>query len=245
MILKRLLNFLFCGFVILSLSASAWASAMPTEDFETRLSSFRKEMIAACAQFQAGKPRESNEQFDTELVALEKSWTSLASDFRAAPPTPYTGDAKWPQYFDLVQGNLQVMRAAVAGGHYNKAFETCGVTCTLFVTMHENNGISTVCDKLFGFRKQAKTMLAQIKTGHAEAAKLQLSALLSQRDAVLLTPVPEKAATEKDDYLRLVKEFSNSVDAFATVLVNGSPDAALVSYEAMMKAFAGVYNRYI
>jgi hypothetical protein len=57
--------------------------------------------------------------------------------------------------------------------------------------------------------------------------------------------VPEKAATEKDDYLRLVKEFSNSVDAFATVLVNGSPDAALVSYEAMMKAFAGVYNRYI
>jgi hypothetical protein len=35
------------------------------------------------------------------------------------------------------------------------------------------------------------------------------------------------------------------VDAFATALVNDMPAAALVSYDAMMKAFTSVYNRYI
>lgn len=109
----------------------------------------------------------------------------------------------------------------------------------------ESNGIATVCDKLFEFRKQAKSMLAQIRNGHAEAAKLRLAGFLAQRDAVLLTPMPEKAIKEKDDYLRFVEEFSNSVDAFAAELVNGSPATALMNYDAMMKAFTSVYNRYI
>jgi len=231
--------------VLVGLPPSALASARPAGDFETRLSAFRRGMIAACAQFQVGKPRESVEQFNAELAALEAAWAGLASDFREAPPALYAGDAKWPQYFDSVRENLQAMRAAVAGGRYGKAFETCGATCALFVTMHESNGISTVCDKLFEFRKQAKLMLGQIKNGHPEAAGLRLPALLAQRDAVLLTPVPGKAAAERDEYLRLVREFSNSVDAFATALVNDTPAATLASYEAMMKAFTGAYNRYI
>lgn len=245
MAIKRVVGLMLSSLVLLSFPSLMQAAATPSENFENRLSAFRKGMIAACAQFQAGKPRESGEQFDAELVALETSWANLTSDFREAPPAPYAGDAKWPQYFDSVRENLQAMRAAVAAGRYGKAFEICGSTCALFVTMHETNGISTVCDKLFEFRKQAKLMLAQIKSGHADAAASRLPSLLAQRDAVLLTPVPEKAATEEDEYLRLVREFSSSVDAFATALVNDTPAAALVSYEAMMNAFTSVYNRYI
>lgn len=244
MTLRRFAVGLSC-LVFVSLAVPSSAPASPNDDFESRLSAFRKDMIAACAQFQAGKPRESCEQFDAELAALEASWANLASDFREAPPAPYAGDVKWPQYFDSVRENLQAMRAAVAAGRYGKAFEICGTTCALFVAMHETNGISTVCDKLFEFRKQAKSMLAQIKNGHTEAAKLRLPALLAQRDVILLTPVPEKAAGESGEYLRLVKEFSGCVDAFATALVNDMPAAALVSYDAMMKAFTSVYNRYI
>jgi hypothetical protein len=245
MTLRRFAAGLSFGLVLVGLAAPLRAAARPGEDFESRLSAFRKDMIAACAQFQAGAPRESKEQFNAELAALEAAWAGLASDLREAPPALYAGDAKWPQYFDSVRENLQAMRAAVAGGRYGKAFETCGATCALFVTMHESNGISTVCDKLFEFRKQAKLMLGQIKNGYVEAARLRLSALLAQRDAVLLTPVPEKAAAERDEYLRLVREFSNSVDAFATAVVNDTPAAALASYETMMKAFTGVYNRYV
>jgi len=245
MTLRRFAVRLSLGLILASLSAPLWAVASPGEDLESRLSAFRKGMIAACAQFQAGKPRESVAQFDAELAALEAAWAGLASDFREAPPTPYARDGKWPQYFDSVGENLQAMRAAVAGGRYGKAFETCGATCALFVTMHESNGISTVCDKLFEFRKQAKLMLGQIKNGHPEAAGLRLPALLAQRDVVLLTPVPERAAAERDEYLRLVREFSISVDAFAATLVNGPPGSALASYETMMKAFTAVYNRYI
>jgi hypothetical protein len=245
MTLRRFAVGLSLGLVLVGLAAPLWAAARAGEDFESRLSAFRKGMIAACAQFQVGKPRESVEQFDAELAALEGTWASLASDFREAPPALYAGDAKWPQYFDSVRENLQAMRASVASGRYGKAFETCGATCALFVTMHESNGISTACDKLFEFRKQAKLMLGQIKNGHPEAAGLRLPALLAQRDAVLLTPVPGKAAGERDEYLRLVREFSNSVDAFATALVNDTPAGALTSYEAMMKAFTAFYNRYV
>jgi hypothetical protein len=245
MTLRRFAVGLSLGLVFVSLAVPSWAAASPSDDFESRLSAFRKDMIAACAQFQAGKPRESSEQLDAELAALEAAWGDLASDFRKAPPVLYAGDAKWPQYFDSVRENLQAMRAAVAGGRYGKAFEICGATCAFFVTMHESNGVSTVCDKLFEFRKQAKLMLGQIKNGRPEAARLRLSALLAQRDAALLTPVPEKAAAERDEYLRLVREFSYSVDAFATALVNDTPAAALASYETMMKAFTAVYNRYV
>ena len=245
MTLRRFAVGLSFGLVLVGLALPLWAAARPGEDFESRLSAFRKGMIAACAQFQVGKPRESVEQFDAELAALEKTWAGFASDFRAAPPAPYAGDTRWSQYFDSVRENLQAMRAAVAGGRYGKAFETCGATCALFVTMRESNGISTVCDKLFEFRKQAKLMLGQIKNGHPEAAGLRLPALLTQRDAVLLTPVPEKAAEERDEYLRLVRDFSHSVDAFAIALLNDTPAAALATYEAMMKGFGAVYNRYI
>lgn len=242
--MRRSAVVVFLGLVLAASASPSWA-ARSSGDFEDSLSVFRKGMIAACAQFQAAKPRESGEQLDAELVALETSWANLTSDFLEAPPAPYAGDAKWPQYLDSVRENLQAMQAAVAGGRYGKAFEICGSTCALFVTMHETNGISTVCDRLFEFRKQAKLMLAQIKSGHADAAASRLPSLLTQRDAVLLAPMPEKAAGEKDEYLRLVREFSSSVDAFATALVNDTPAAALTSYEAMMKAFASVYNRYI
>ena len=111
--------------------------------------------------------------------------------------------------------------------------------------MHETNGISTVCDKLFEFRKQAKLMLAQIKSGHADAAASRLSSLLAQRDAVITMPLSERAARERDEYLRLRGEFSAAVDAFATALVNDSPAAAVGAYDAMMRAFSQFYNRYI
>ncbi len=228
-----------------SLVPCAWAAASDRADFENRLSAFRKGMIGVCAQFQAGAPRESPEQLGHEMTALEATWDGISSDYRAAPPGPYSGDPKWPQYFDTVHESLVGMRVAVAGKRYGKALETCGAACALFVTLHESNGISTVCDRLFDFRKQAKLMVGQIKNGHPQAARSRLSTLLAQRDAVVLVPVPAKALAEKDDYLGLVKAFSNSVDAFAVALVNDSPDVALQNSELMMKALAALYNRYI
>jgi hypothetical protein len=245
MALRRFAVGLSFGLVLVILELPLWAAARPGEDFENRLSAFRKGMIAACAQFQAGKPRESKEQFDTELAALEAAWAGLASDFREAPPGLYAGDGKWPQYFDSVRENLQAMRAAVAGRRYGKAFETCGATCALFVTMHESNGISTVCDKLFEFRKQAKLMLAQIKSGHADAAASRLPSLLAQRDAVVLWPIPEKAASDPTHYRELVAGFSSAADRFAIALTNDSADAALARYAELMEAFTALYNRYI
>jgi len=245
MTLRRFAVGLSFGIVLVVLAAPLRAAAKPGEDFESRLSAFRKGMIVACAQFQAGKPREGVAQFDAELAALEAAWAGLASDFREAPPALYAGDAKWPQYFDSARENLQAMRAAVAGGRYGKAFETCGGTCALFVTMHESNGISTVCDKLFEFRKQAKLMLAQIKGGHADAAASRLPTLLAQRDAVVLSPIPEKAASDPTRYRELVAGFSSAADRFAIALTNDGADAALARYAELMEAFTALYNRYI
>jgi len=243
---KGLTASVFAASMFLALMVTSVASAATMAgDFEAGLSSFRKSMIAACAQFQASAPRESKEQFDQELVALQAAWASLAADYRDAPPAAYAGDVKWPSYFGSVSENLAAMRAAVSENRFGKAFEICGSTCALFVTMHETSGISTVCDKLFEFRKQAKLMLAQIKSGHADAAASRLSSLLAQRDAVISMSLSERAARERDEYLRLRGEFSAAVDAFATALVNNSPAAAVGAYDAMMQAFSQFYNRYI
>jgi len=88
-------------------------------------------------------------------------------------------------------------------------------------------------------------MLAQIKSGHKDAAVSRLPSLLAQRDAAILVPLSERAARERDEYLRLRGEFSAAVDAFATALVNDSPAAAVGAYDAMMRAFSQFYNRYI
>jgi len=245
MALKRLLSFLFGTLIVLSLPLSAWGSAESANDFENRLSAFRKDMIAACAQFQAGAPRESKEQFDRELIALQAAWASLAAAYQGAPPAAYAKDAKWPTYFGSVAENLAAMRAAVSDNRYNKAFEICGSTCALFVAMHESNGISTVCDKLFEFRKQAKLMLAQIKSGHADAAACRLPSLLAQRDAVVLSPIPVKAASDPTRYRELVAGFSSAADKFAIALTNDGADAALARYAELMEAFTALYNRYI
>jgi hypothetical protein len=243
--LRRFAVGLSLGLVFVSLAAPLRAAASLNDDFESRLSAFRKDMIAACAQFQAGAPRESKEQFDRELIALQAAWASLAAAYRGAPPAAYAKDAKWPTYFGSVAENLAAMRAAVSDNLYNKAFEICGSTCALFVAMHESNGISTVCDKLFEFRKQAKLMLAQIKSGHADAAACRLPSLLAQRDAVVLSPIPEKAASDPTRYRELVAEFSSVADRFAIALTNDGADAALARYAELMVAFTALYNHYI
>jgi len=243
---KGLAASIFAASMLLALMVASVANAATVAgDFEARLSSFRGSMISACAQFQAGTPRESREQFDRELIALQAAWASLAAAYQGAPPAAYAKDAKWPTYFGSVAENLAAMRAAVSDNRYNKAFEICGSTCALFVTIHESNGISTVCDKLFEFRKQAKLMLAQIKSGHADAAASRLPSLLAQRDAVVLSPIPEKAASDPTRYRELVAGFSSAADKFAIALTNDGADAALARYAELMVAFTALYNRYI
>ena len=243
---KGLTASLFAASMLLALLVTSIVDAdAMVGDFEAGLSAFRKDMIAACAQFQAGAPRESKAQFDQELAALQAAWASLGAEYRNAPPATYAGDAKWPSYFGSVSENLAAMRAAVSENRFGKAFEICGSTCAVFVTMHETNGISTVCDKLFEFRKQAKLMLAQIKSGHKDAAVSRLPSLLAQRDAAILVPLPPKAAQERDEYLRLRGEFSAAVDGFATALINDPPAAVVSAYDAMMQSFSRFYNRYI
>lgn len=237
---------LFVASLFFALTVSSVANATAVAgNFEEELSSFRKGMIAACAQFQAGAPRESKEQFAKELIALQAAWASLAAEYREAPPAAYAKDVKWPTYFGSVAENLAAMRAAVSDNRFSKAFEICGSTCALFVTMHETNGISTVCDRLFEFRKQAKLMLAQINSGHADAAASRLPSLLAQRNAVISMPLSDRAARERDEYLRLQGNFSAAVDHFATALVNDPSAAAVSAYDTMMQAFSQFYNRYI
>ena len=58
-------------------------------------------------------------------------------------------------------------------------------------------------------------------------------------------PLSQRAAQERDEYLRLQGEFSAAVDGFATALINDPPAAVVSAYDAMMQAFGRFYNRYI
>jgi len=211
--------------------------------FAEELSSLRKKIIAACAQFQAGRPRESREQLLAEIDAIIAGWQAITAAYQGVPPSEYAHDPSWQGYFAEALDNFELMRAKAEQGNYKRATQFCGMNCGLFVTMNQVNGIDRFSDRMFLLRKQAKTAtdmaLANNRNGAMMALK-QADGLLVNLLAAGHPPGMDPEAFQAD-----LKRLEKAYQAFAASLRTEGKDAIVPAFKEFLKIFGEIYLRVI
>ena len=143
--------------------------------FDRELSTLRKNIIGMCAQLQAGKPKESQEQLLNDIDSIINTWLEMKKRYIENIPAEYSRDPEWKNYFDEAEDNFQIMRQNVEKQNYKRASQFCGQNCALFVKIHNVNGRVTITDKMFIIRQNIRTAVSMAKADNWKDAVTVIS----------------------------------------------------------------------
>jgi len=159
---------LVMGFIVL---CSMGLSSAQEKTFDSELSGLRRNIIAMCAQLQAGQPKENQEQLLKEVDNIISSWEGITTKYKNNPPKEYSKDPAWQSYFDEALDNFKIMRQKAEGKDYKRAMQFCGQNCALFVKIHQVNGKTNIADLMFAVRQNVRLAVSMAKAGNYTGAK--------------------------------------------------------------------------
>ena len=204
----------------------AGAVVIAGQTFDQRVSEARRHMREACQAVQqvvkaavAEQPG-IKEAAAREAAEAERLWTDLAKEYTSSIPKGYAGDPSWAQRLEDVRLNVARMRKDIASEEWRPAFLSCAHACNLITTMHEANGLNLAIDAMSVLRKKVGFARGLLAAGSTDKARAIVKEILAARDAVFLAPPP--VTSNKEAYMEALPELSQSVDALARVVSEGS-----------------------
>ena len=211
--------------------------------FDSELSGMRKNIIAMCAQLQAGQPKESQEQLLKEIDGIIGGWEGITAVYKNTPPKEYAKDPSWKSYFDEALDNFQIMRQKADGKDYNRAMQFCGQNCGLFVKIHQVSGKVTLSDKLFVLRQNIKLAISMAKASNWNGSAKMLKHTSEIFTEINALPVP--AGTDKASYTNDVKQIKASFDELPIIVNKKDIKETEAQFKIFLKDFGKIYLKYI
>lgn len=216
--------------ILAQTSQSATKVSAELKNFDNMVLQSRQEMRKYCAIVQELIKQEDSQKQAKGLDHIRQStalWENVQQKFQSHPPAEYQQDEKFSARLDAIHQGMLDMEKQLADGKYPEALKACGMTCALFVKMHEENNLVYAADRIFHLRKLAKKIIDEEKKSGLNTIKEMMGDLLKLRDNVLLAPcpAPEDEARCKN-YQTSLKTLSAQLDDLAISVINGNQAAA-------------------
>lgn len=199
--------------------------------FDEAVAGSRRVMRQYCgiAQEMAAAGQTSPVQQERALTLLREArgqWRAIHDRYSKLPPPEYARDTDFPNRLQDIANAMDDMERALAAGQPRWSSRACGYGCSLFVAMHEENGLDYALDRLFHLRKDIKAVQVLMGTQGLQAVRGRISGLLQKRDAVLSAPPPfPPADPRRASYDSSVDDVSRALNDLARVAASGDADA--------------------
>ncbi len=218
---------LVAGMAAAGLAQDAASTAPSLAAFDEEVAVCRRVVREYCAIVQKLAPlpvADKDQQAEglRLLADARKQWAAIQAKYAANPPAEYAKDKTFKARLRDFGNALEDMERALAAGDARRSFLTCGFGCSLFVQMHEQNGLNYALDKLFHLRADIRTTEAVMKTQGLAGVRPRMATLLQKRDAALLAPPPFASENPKAAaYAAAVYELSRAMDRLALAVAAG------------------------
>jgi hypothetical protein len=178
------------------------------------------------------------------LVDAVNKWKTVQQKYGDNPPKEYAADASFKARLQDFANALEDMQKALAAGQARRSMMACGFGCGLFVSMHEENGLTYALDSLFHFRKSMmKNAGSVMKTRGLEGVRKILPSLTQKRDVVLLSPLPWADGDQRlKPYLDALKQVSQTFDEWVLAVTSGNAAEAGKLHKRLMELINNVYG---
>jgi len=221
------------GLASLAFLAQAQEPARPSlKEFDSDVTQCRREIRAYCAiaqELMAAKEPAPEKQAKAmkHLKEAQSQWAAIRAKYQNNPPMEYARDGKFKVRLAEIAEAMEDMAAHLEAGRARRSFQACGFGCGLFVSMHEENGLTYALDKLFHLRKALKAAVAVNKNVGVEGMKRVLPDLLEQRNRALIAPCPcPDDAQRCQEYQAALKVMSSRLDDLAMAVNRDDAETA-------------------
>jgi hypothetical protein len=233
--MRKQISIVVLGIAFSALFNFALAENAPSKNllaFDEEVAQCRRVVREYCAIVQEMMSEEQlDESKQTKGIELlqqtRMNWDGLIKKWGDNPPPEYSSDHSFKTRLVDFSEALEDMERTLSEGSAHRSFKSCSYGCGLFVTMHEQNGISCALDALYHFRKAAKTAGALLKSNDVDKVNPMLENIMHLRDAVLVAPAPWQEGDQRlAPYYEAVKKSSSLLDDFALAIADKDLDSA-------------------
>jgi len=228
-------SFIVTGFISLCFAQE--------KTFDSEVSVLRKNIIAMCAQLQAGQPKESQEQLLKDIDTIISRWKDITTAYRNNPPNEYAKDPAWKSYFDEALDNFQIMRQKTEQKDYKRAMQFCGFNCALFVKIHQVNGRSTLTDKLFTLRQNVRLAVAMAKAENWTGAQGIMEECALQLQGI--KKIPNPSSVNKTEYNADLIQIEQAYDKMREIITKKDIQGIDKQLKSFIGDFGKIYLKYI
>jgi hypothetical protein len=233
-------QFLAASIIILG---SLGLSSAQDKTFDSELSGLRKNVIAMCAQLQAGQPKESQEQLLKDIDTIIGGWEGITATYKNTPPKEYAKDPAWKSYFDEALDNFQIMRQKTEANNYKRAMQFCGFNCALFIKIHQVNGRSTLTDKLFMLRQNVRSAVAMAKAENWAGAQEIIKECAAQLQGI--KKIPNPSVVDKTEYNADISQIEQAYGKMRDIIAKKDAQGIDKQLKSFLSDFGKIYMKYI
>lgn len=250
--MKRKLTVPFWGILLAALVVEGHAVQEQTAStlmiFDEDTAQCRRVVREYCAivQDMAAEKETNPEKQEKALTLLRQArslWSEVMNKWSDSPPPEYASDAAFKARLRDVANALEDMERALSAGDARRSFVACGFGCGLFVTMHEQNGLSYAVDSLFHLRKTMRSAGAAQKAHGIAKVRPMVGQALRQRDDVLTAPAPWPDGDERlAPYFEAIRELSRYTDEWALAVQANDLQAAQAAHKELLVQINRAYG---
>ncbi|MCM8822379.1 MAG: hypothetical protein NC831_06150 [Candidatus Omnitrophica bacterium] len=205
--------------LLISAVSSAKAETMSNSliSFEEDVAKCRRSLRQYCAIVQKSDIDNKQRQQALEFIKeARKLWENIQSKYGTNPPAEYQKDTSFKFRLIDIANAIDDMEKSLTDGDSRRSFMSCAYGCGLFVKMHQENGLVYAIDKLYAMRQTAKIAESILRTKGKDGVRGTISALMNQRDELLLTPYPfSKDSSQREKYINAIRKLSELIDEIA------------------------------
>jgi len=253
---SRAARFLVVGAIGLALLSPTAAKAAETpapahpalKEFDSDVTRCRREMRVYCAiaqELMAAKELvpEKQEEAMKHLKEAQSQWAAIRAKYQGNSPMEYARDGRFKVRLVEITEAMDDMAAHLEAGRAKRSFQACGFGCGLFVSLHEENGLTYALDKLFHLRKSLKTAVAVNKSVGLDGLKSVLPDLMIQRNRALMAPCPcPDDAQRCQEYQAALKVVSSRLDDLAVAVNRNDAETATRILDGVLESCNKAYG---
>ena len=233
---------------LMSWSIAADKEPLALAQFDEEAAQCRRLVRDYCAivQQMATEPQLDKAEQEKGLALLGDAinkWKAIQQKYGDNPPKEYAADVTFKARLQDFANALEDMQKALAAGQARRSMMACGYGCGLFVSMHEDNGLTYALDSLFHLRKVMKTAGAVMKTRGLAGVQAILPSLTQKRDVVLLSPLPWAEDDQRlKPYQDALKQVSQAFDEWVLAVTSGNAAEAGKHHKRLMELVNNAYG---
>ncbi len=218
------------------------------KELDSDVTQCRREMRAYCAiaqELMAAKELAPKKQ-ETAMKHLKEAqsqWAAIRAKYQGNPPLEYARDGRFKVRLVEIAEAMEDMAAHLEAGRAKRSFQACGFACGLFVSLHEENGLTYSLDKLFHLRKSLKAAVAVNKNVGLDGIKSVLPDLMMQRNRALMAPCPcPDDAQRCQEYQAALKVVSSRLDDLAVAMGRNDAETATRILDGLLESCNKAYG---